>query len=134
MRKREAISGVFVDENKQKVLLLRRNQKRTYAPGKWDLMGGDILPGVTPSDTLMKDAFEKLNLQYISIVETTQVTDEEIDAAITRYVFICSGDYSGLSVDARKYDQARWFEKYEILSTDLSLHAQKVLKATGFIE
>ena len=132
MREIEAISGVFTNDKRDKVLLLRRSLNRTYDPTKWDLMGGDIMPNETPYHALIRDALEKLNLPFCMVMDTKRVTTEVVDAYITRYVFICLSDYRGLSVNLRKYDEFTWATALGTKTFELTDHARTVLKAIGF--
>ena len=99
MKEKEAISGIFMNAESGKVLLLRRNLQRTYSAGKWDLMGGDIKLGETPKETLEKDAKEKLNVNVTSIEEKGEIMTKATDAFIKRHCFICKGDYGEVKID-----------------------------------
>lgn len=51
----DAISAIFINLQGQ-VLLLHRHEERTHGKNQWDLMGGNIGPGETPFNTLVRDA------------------------------------------------------------------------------
>ena len=132
MREIEAISGVFLNNEKDRALFLRRSQHRTYSANQWDLMGGDIESGETPQVTLARDALQKLNITSIKVMETIDVNTQETDAIITRHVFVCIGDYSSLKIDTKKYYQHGWFTAKGITSMNLTNHAYIVLQTIGF--
>lgn len=104
----QAISGVFLDDPKDSVLLFSRTLKRTFNPGKLDVMGGDIKAGETPEEALRREAEEKLNIVGLTYEPKGTITQKEINAWVRRYVYLCKGDYSSLTLDPKKYDEARW--------------------------
>lgn len=129
MREIDANSGVFVNENKEKLLLVIRNKDRRINPGKPDLVGGNLLPGEIPEEVLIQDFADKLNIHSLTILESLVIISEEVDATIRRHVFICTGDYSSLKVDPKKYNRADWVDIDNIPYDNLTLHAQNVVRA-----
>ncbi len=131
MREIEAISGVFIQA--EKVLLVERT-KRTNESYTWEVMGGDILPGEQPLDTLMRDAHDKLNIANPTVLATTIISTPGKDVVINRHVYICSGDFTNMKIDQSKYKEAMWCTREEIPVHNLSAHGVKVLHALGYVD
>ena len=118
MKEVEAISGIFLKEDK--LLLLKRGEKRTFFPGKWDLMGGDVLPEEIPFDALRRDAAHKLNVDNISIRKEGEILIcEGMTVPIRRHYYVCEADYKDLRIDHKKYEQFDWFNNQQVECLDL---------------
>jgi len=121
MREKEAISGIFMNAEGDKVLLFKRASWRTYSAGKFDLMGGDIHLDETPEETLRKEAKGKLNINVEHIEEKGAILTRATDVVIKRHCFVCrEGDYKKLKIITTKYDQSGWYNKNEIKGLKLA--------------
>lgn len=132
----EAISGVLLDENGQ-VLLVRRNLKRTYNPGTYDLIGGDVPPGETPIQTLARDAEEKSGIKLSEeTVETKGVKNIEApNAIIRRHLFVCQiGNKISIKIDPKKYDQYGWYDASQVEQLDLTPGVKEILISVGLLK
>ncbi len=134
MKEQEAISGIFMNEEGNKVLLLKRAPWRTCSARKWDLMGGDIAVGEKPLATLKRDAKGKLNLDIDSfkVEEKRRILTKTPDGVIIkRYCFVCQGDYGNLRIETEKYrskyTNMGWFNKKEIKELDLAPGVELIL-------
>ncbi len=135
MKQVEAISAIFIQGDIE-ILLLHRTPGRTYNPDRWDLMGGDILPGESPTDTFCRDAVEKLNLRRGNVASllSEPLRVREADADVLRHIFVISGaDYSNIRLDPTKYDEFRWVGPGEIKPLKLATGVEPVLEAFGFL-
>lgn len=131
----EAICGVFVNKEKQ-TLLVRRSMERTYNPGSYDLMGGDIISGEKPIETLFRDAREKLGIQLNGeIIELKEPRDIVYsNKTVKTYVFVCQIDSNtSIQLDPHKYDGYGWYYPEQIAQLPLSPKVKKVLVAVGLL-
>lgn len=132
MKEIEAISGIFT--NNGTILFLQRTADRTYFPNCWDLMGGDIEPGKTPESQLIKDAKEKLNVKDVSVAQAGQVSIIGADALIHRHYFICSGDFSEVIIDSKRYSQYSWKNVQNVKELDLVPGVELILQTAGLLQ
>jgi 8-oxo-dGTP pyrophosphatase MutT (NUDIX family) len=132
----EAISGIFVNKN-GKILLVRRNLKRTYNPGTCDLIGGDVPPGETPIQTLARDAEEKLGIKLSEeTVETKGVKNIEApNTIIRRHIFVCQiSNKISIKIDPKKYDQYGWYDASQVEQLDLTPGVKEILISVGLLK
>ncbi len=104
----EAFCGIFLGEGNT-FLLLKRGEKRTWNPGKWDLMGGDVQEGEDPKAVLLRDARDKLNIRVKTIQARGDIVVGDEQDRINRYIYVCTGDYSDIQRDPKKYSAYEWF-------------------------
>lgn len=132
----EAISGIFINEDNQ-ILLVRRAPKRTYNAGTYDLIGGDILPGETPRQTLVRDVEGKLGVKLDEgVIETKGTKDIEApNAVIKRHIFVFHIERDvPIDLDPKKYDSYGWYDKDQIEELNLTPGVREILTAAGFLE
>lgn len=128
----ESIYGIFLKD--ECVLLLQRAPTRTFNRNKFDLMGGDIEPGHTPVEMLIKDALRKLNIGARNIrYRDYLIVTEGVTEPLRKHLFLAEGDYSDIRVDLSKYSNFIWKKAEEIKSLDLCPGVEQALTQTGFL-
>ena len=131
----EAINGIIVNED-NKVLLVRRSSRRTFSPGKYNLIGGDILPGETPVQTFIRDAKEKLTLQInLKDVEFKGTQDTVYpNKTIRRYIFVYRlQNVNIITLNPKKYDEYNWYKATKIEKLNLTPGVKDVLTSIGYL-
>lgn len=130
-----AISVVVLNEN-NKILLVRRTPQRTYNPGAYDLIGGDILPGEIPIDTLKRDVKKKLGVEISETgVESRGTVDIRVpEGIIRRNLFICQiASETPITLDPKKYDKSDWYDAAQIEQLSLTPGVEEILITVGFL-
>jgi len=131
----EAICGVLINEKGQ-ILLAKRTASRTYSKNLYDLMGGDIIPGETPIETLFRDAKEKFGIQLNkdSIKQKGTIDMDYPNRTIKTHIFICQIDSSTpIQLDRKKYDTCDWHYSMQIEQLELAPKVKEILLAVGLL-
>jgi mutator protein MutT len=132
----EAICGVLINEKKQ-ILLAKRTVKRTYSPNLYDLMGGDIIPGEKPIETLFRDAKEKFGIQLDGeITELKEPIDMDYpNKTIKTHIFICQLNSNiPVQLDLKKYAECDWLYPAQIQGLQLAPKVKDVLIVAGLLK
>ena len=58
--KRIGVGGIFLRGDR--ILLGKRSADRTFYPGVWDILGGHLIEGETPEETLVRELGEELGV------------------------------------------------------------------------
>lgn len=98
-------------------------------------MQGDILEGKTPREMIIEDAIVKLNI-YVSTIEPRGqiLITEGVTTPIRRHCFVCTGDYSNIRIDPKKYSEFGWFDNKQVGSLALCPGVHQVLQTVGFMK
>lgn len=131
----EAICGVLINEKGQ-ILLAKRTALRTYGKNLYDLMGGDIISGGTPIETLFRDAKEKFGIQLNKdFIEQKGTRDMNYpNRTIKTHIFICQIDSNTpIQLDFKKYETCDWYYPMQIEQLELAPKVKEVLLAVGLL-
>jgi 8-oxo-dGTP diphosphatase len=96
-----------------RVLLCRRSANRRWYPGVWDLPGGHVDPGETPSAALVRELREELG---IAIAEPSGPPIREVFADTFDMQVWLIDVWAGTPVNAApdEHDAVAWFDHTEL--------------------
>ncbi|MGB2690682.1 MAG: NUDIX domain-containing protein, partial [Desulfobacterales bacterium] len=75
--KRKGTSIIFVNDQKQVLLLLRDDKPDIPYPNMWDIPGGHVDDGETPEQCIVREMKEEmdLNLEEFQLLSVMEFTD-----------------------------------------------------------
>ncbi len=126
------LRAIIEDEN-NKLLLVRRSADRNYNPGKWELPGGKVLPGQSLGDALDRVVHRELGVITQNALNRHYVIDKLVTEGKYKgftYVEVATPAYyaGGIpkvgSEDLVSFD---WVSRNEVLEYDLSFESKKNL-------
>ena len=104
------VKGIIFDEQRKKILLLKRSEREDIGVGTWEGVGGTVEAGESLEEALRREIREEAgisveveNLAYVSYVGTMII--------LVYYCVLKSGDVT-LS---EEHCEARWVEKQECM-------------------
>lgn len=95
------------------LLILKRPDWVSWAPGKWGLPGGAIEKGETPQAAATREAKEETMLEVINLRDVKLPLDKTLFAFYTR-------DYGGTVQIDHEHDDWAWVGRGEIENYDLA--------------
>jgi 8-oxo-dGTP diphosphatase len=100
------------------VLLVHRHPSRRWYPDCWDLVGGHVEPGESPTQAVVRECLEEVGVHVQDPVPIPMaVGDETLDVhafLVTRW----EGEPSNIAPD--EHDDLRWFRPSELAGIDLA--------------
>ena len=66
--------SVIVEDPQGRVLLLLRGSTDPWMPGRWNLPGGKIEPGESPTEAAMRETREETNLRVYTFSPLAQIS------------------------------------------------------------
>lgn len=131
---KSAICGILMNE-KGEIFLAKRTAKRTFNPACFDLLGGDILEGETPRDTLIRDTKEKIGIE----LEKDKVQGKEVKDIVypndtwRTFIFVCNiKSQTQIALNPKKYSEWGWFTFEQVKQLKLSPKVLEVLTKMNF--
>ncbi len=109
----QVCAGGFIMK-KNKFLFGKRSTKKTWAPKKWDIVGGHSLKGEHPFDTLKRETFEEIGVTVINarLLTSMDVLDEKKEEYFRYHIYMitswkgkpsnCSDEHTAISWLTRK--------------------------------
>ena len=126
MKKKQQIGVVAVIEKDGKILLVKRDTKRKYFPGKWCLPGGAVEFGESPLEALNRELQEEINISNISPKDLLclhtriyTIKDEKKHVVLLFFSTEIKGEPSvGQEVDDVQWIDQSEFDDFDILEGD----------------
>ena len=109
--------AVMIDRGR--VLLARRGETKTLAPGLWDIVGGHIEPGESARTALLRELDEELGVTGVLSGAHVVHVDEHLDAELFIWkVTSWDGDVHNRATD--EHDELRWVTVDELAHLELA--------------
>jgi 8-oxo-dGTP diphosphatase len=123
----EVVAGLLLRQGR--TLLCRRAADRAWYPGVWDLAGGHVDAGESPTAALVRELTEELGIMVAEPVgpELVRITTSEFDMQVWM-VDRWTGDVVNAAPD--EHAEVRWFTADELAGLDLA-HASYLALLTS---
>ncbi len=126
---------------KNKFLFGRRSARKTWAPKKWDIVGGHSLNEEHPLDTLKREAFEEIGVTVLSasLITSIDVSDEKENEYFRYHIYMITS-WKGKPFNCSdEHTKLRWFTRKKLESIDIALQEylpllDSWLKGDGVVE
>jgi mutator protein MutT len=107
----EIVAGIVVRDGR--VLLCHRSADRAWYPDVWDLPGGHIEPGETPTGALVRELYEELGIvvEEPSVPEFARVTTSDFDM---RVWVISAWDGALVNTAPEEHDAVMWVSAHDV--------------------
>ena len=120
MRKIVCAGGFLMDGNK--FLFGKRNKKKKWAPGVWDIVGGKSLKNEHPLYTLQRETFEEIavNVLNAELITTLELNDNQKNI-FTYHIYMITA-FTGKPVNcSNEHSKIKWFTPEELNTKSLAL-------------
>jgi 8-oxo-dGTP pyrophosphatase MutT (NUDIX family) len=105
----DVVAAVLVEAGR--VLLCHRRADLTWYPGVWDLPGGHVEPGESPTEALRRECREELDVDVVDERQAAQVREGDLHLS----VFVVSRwDGRPRNAAPEEHDELRWFVAGEL--------------------
>ncbi|MBX4210869.1 NUDIX domain-containing protein [Candidatus Parcubacteria bacterium] len=124
----------LLKNKKGQFLMLKRSEKKyTDTKGRWDIVGGRILPGTELMENLKREIMEEIGLQLIK--EPILIAAQDIiraDKHVVRLTYL--GVIDGkIKLDTEENSEYKWLTLDEIRAMpDLDIYLKEVLEKHSF--
>lgn len=107
----DVVCGLLLDSGR--VLLVRRNSSRAWAPDCWDAPGGHIEKGESDSDAIRRELLEELGVEVArdDVRVVARLTGRDFDA---RVFLVERWTGSPANTAPEEHDRIAWFGEKEI--------------------
>lgn len=124
---------VAVVQHDDKILLLKRNQKRTSSPGKWQPVSGFIGEREPAEAAALREVKEETGLsgEIIKSGQVFEVTDDYGRWVIVPYLVRVTSD--DVTIDPNEHDEYTWIVPADIDQFDTVAAAHQDLTALGLL-
>ena len=121
--KRKGTSIIFVNYQKQVLLLLRDDKPDIPYPNMWDVPGGHVDNGETPEECIVREMKEEMDLdledfQLLSVMEFTDRVE---------YTFWKKANLNIQSITLHEGQKLKWFTESEARNTKLAYGFNKII-------
>ena len=114
--------GLLVKKNK--FLFGKRSKTKKWAPGVWDIVGGNSLKDEHPMFTLKRETFEETGAEVMNaeLLTTADVANELDGKPLFRYHIYLVTHFKGKVFNkTREHTKLKWFTRSELDSLPLAL-------------
>jgi len=117
MNRHEVVAGALILD--RKVLLCHRSSAREWYPNVWDLPGGHVEPGETPSAALVRELAEEIGVHIAGpeAEPSVRLERENLDLRIYR---IERWQGEAHIADLEEHDEIGWFDPDEVAVLELA--------------
>ena len=121
----QGCSIIFINRQRQILLLLRDDIPTIPFPNHWDLPGGRVEPGETPEACIVREMKEEidLDLEGFGLFVATAMPDR------TEYTFWKRGALDISVIDLAEGQRLRWFTAEEVRTTPLAFGFNPIVEA-----
>ena len=109
------VAGAMIKDGR--ILLCHRSPDRRWYPNVWDLPGGHVELGETPSDALKRELLEELGIS----VHSRQPLDRVCTLHFEMDIWLVTGwDGTPANLAPEEHDAIAWFTAEELTSLELA--------------
>lgn len=124
MNKPQGAGIIFVNNNKEVLLLLRDNKPDIPFPNCWDIPGGHVESGETPGQAIVREMKEELSLdigsfKLFEIIESENITD---------HIFWKRNDLKVDQIVLNEGQEIKFFSHSDINDIEIAFGFKKVLE------
>ena len=114
--KRKGTSIIFVNDQKQVLLLLRDDKPGIPYPNMWDIPGGHVDKGESPEQCIVREMKEEmdLNLEKFQLLSVMEFIDR------IEYTFWKKANLDIQSINLHEGQKLKWFTEFEVKNTKLA--------------
>lgn len=109
---------------KNRFLFGKRSNKKDWAPGLWDIVGGRSLKNEHPLITLQRETLEKtgITIRAAELMTTADIFKESNGKVLFKHHIYIVTHFKGKPVNcSREYTQLKWFTREELDKIPLAL-------------
>lgn len=108
---------------KNKFLLGKRSEKKKWAPGAWDIVGGKGLKGENPLDTLKREAAEEIDISVLhaKLLVSVNIPDDSTSGAFIYHIYMITSWKAKPVNSSKEHTKIRWFTRKEMPDLQLAL-------------
>ena len=120
--------GGFVIKN-DRFLFGKRSNKKKWAPGVWDIIGGRCLKNEHPLLSLRREAFEEIGVNILNaeLVKSLDVVDDSKYGTFTYHIFVVTA-LDGKPVNcSNEHTKIKWFTRNQLDGVSLALPGYTML-------
>ncbi len=121
--KKEVCSGGFL-VRKNKFLFGKRSKDKNWAPGFWDIVGGQSLKNEHPLITLQRETFEETGARVINaeLLTTADVFKHDTGEVLFKYHIYMVTNFKGkVENKTKEHIKLKWFTREELDKLQLAL-------------
>ena len=104
---------IYVNSNK-KILLQRRAENKSQAPGMWAFTGGSALSGESSAEACVRETEEELGFTPDMEKAELIVSYARPDAFVDVYLLKCDIDADDMKLQAEEVAEVKWFSSEEV--------------------
>jgi 8-oxo-dGTP diphosphatase len=121
--KRKGTSIIFVNDERQILLLLRDNISGIPYPNMWDVPGGHVEKDETPEECIVREMEEEMNLTLDGFKLFSKI---EFDDRI-EYTFWTSANFDVEEIELSEGQKLKWFTNDEAKNTQLAYGFNRIV-------
>jgi len=114
--KKVVVSAAIIINNDKVLCVQRGKNKLDYISNKFEFPGGKIEPGELPSQTVVREILEELNMTIKVEKEFLTVEHNYPDFHLKMYSYICSSNTN--EVELSEHISYKWLRKNELGQLD----------------
>ena len=121
--KRKGTSIIFVNDQKQVLLLLRDDKPDIPYPNMWDIPGGHVEDGETPEQCIVREMKEEMdmNLEEFQLLSVMEFIDR------IEYTFWKKANLDIQSINLHEGQKLKWFTEFEVKNTKLAYGFNEII-------
>ena len=104
------VKGIILDEQRKKVLLLKRSEREDIGIGTWENVGGGVEPGESLEEALIREVREEAGL----LVEVGNLAYASYVGAMIILVYYCKIKSGNVTLSEEHCD-AKWVGKQQCM-------------------
>ncbi len=123
IKEKEVSAGGFLVK-KNKFLFGKRSKNKDWAPGFWDIVGGQSLKNEHPLITLQRETFEETGVKVINaeLMTTADVFKHSNGEILFKYHIYMITNFKGRPINkSKEHTKMKWFTREELDKLPLAL-------------
>ena len=111
------VTGALIEG--RRILLCHRSPGRRWSPDVWDLPGGHVELGETPTEALERELFEELGVSVYSLPPGPLVRLSTVDVEMGIW-FVGSWNGAPTNLAPEEHDAIAWFTAEELTALEMA--------------
>ncbi len=122
MKNNICVGGFVVKD--EKFLFGKRSEKKSWAPGVWDIVGGHALKHEDVYDALKRETLEEIGIiiKSAELLTITDVMDDSKNKTFKYYIYVITEWEAEPKNCSDEHTEIRWFPRNELENLPLALH------------